>query len=155
MCSDISKVSDAIYLTSSAFPTGFRGTGICMCTAKAMKSKWSGAYVQVEHMILSAPGVCSEVFEIFTYGKIQREIVSECSPSQIKLKRHLFRVRKIGISFRRHIAINASQKTVVWLSIRGMFTGFFIHDNVMPYKHIPNHWSFAGGDRWIRQTTSL
>ena len=123
MCSEIYQTSTAFYLTSPAFPTGFRGTGMCMCTMKPVKRKCVKASIQVEHIMLSDPGECNEAFDIFSYkiGNKDEKVISECSPSQFTSSIFSVMAKEMRVSFQRKIITNTSEKTMVWIGIRGMF----------------------------------
>ena len=131
MCSDINRISQASYLTSPAFPAGFRGTGICMCRVKPTEKKWARASIEVVHTMLSDVNVCNEVLDISIEFGRQQIVVHECSPNQFGQRKYLVRAREMRVSFRRIIPTKENAKTVVWLGIRGMFTLF--HDDVTPY----------------------
>ena len=139
MCSDISRISNPFYLTSPAFPAGFRGTGTCMCRIKPVGRTWGRASIQLEHIMLSDRNVCNEALGIFiTIGRKQQKVFHECSPTQLRLRqmRYLTQAKEIRVLFRRRMAMNVTAKSVVWIGIRGMST-IFSHKDVMPYQHFP------------------
>ena len=123
ICRNIDRTAKAVYLTSPDFPADYRGTGLCMCTMKPVLKNWFRAAVRVEHVMLSDSNVWNEAFSIFTFkrGNNQQTVMSECSPSQIKRRNYSFPGKEIRVLFHRKIATNASDKSAVWLGIRGMF----------------------------------
>ena len=156
MCSDMSTISKALWLTSPGFLADFNGTGFCMCTAEPIQASRFTASVHVEHIILSDQTVCNASFDIFKIDAIKQNVVSECSPSQIKPRSYLFDTRRITVSFSRKIPINAKKKTVVWVAIHGKLKNIsLISSLTSSQRRCPHYWLFESSGHKSREWEGL
>ena len=122
MCGNNSTISDAFYLTPG-FPTGFNGTGSCMCTALSADGSQFQAVVGIEHLELGSNEVCNEALYLSEIMKDDEHIIDKCSPYQpTRERRHTIITRGITVVFNRKFATISNRKTVVWLTIEGKLT---------------------------------
>ena len=124
MCSDMSIISNASYLTSPAFPARSTGTGSCLCTARAVDQHRFHVVISIKHAILSDEDPCNEKLLIFKNGKQNKQIISSCSPFVARPSRHNLRLKNITVIFHQRHTISSHGKTVVWIGFQSKFCSY-------------------------------
>ena len=119
MCTDGSIISNASYLASPRIPAGLTTTGSCVCTAEHVDESQSYMEVFVDHILLSGERVCNDEIRIYKNGHYNEHIVSKCAPSNMTI--HLWPVRNITISYRKHATESRRRESLVYIGIAGKF----------------------------------